>query len=276
MRTVSWRICSSILYVALNVTNASAGTKEDCESWCRSHEGCDTCSTLRNCGPGYEAMEHFTRGGKNWHACRKNDSGRRCEEWCRSHGGCVICSTLAGCGPGYAHMEAFRGPGANWYACRARASEQGHASETNRTACEAWCREHTNCERCSTLRNCGAGYEAIEHFTGRGRNWHACTKKTYHDEASERNRNACDNWCNEHDDCLFCSRTVGCGVGYRSVLTFGGRGKNWYSCVLNDDGRACSGYCEETALCDRCLLHLNECRTYSLRNFGPWHACSRE
>ncbi len=125
-----------------------------------------------------------------------------------------MCSTLGDCGPGYADIEEFRGRGGNWFACRSRASEHGEASERNRLACEQWCEDRPDCEMCSAKRNCGPSYEAIEHFTGEGRNWHACRKKTYFDEASERNKQSCEEWCEARDNCVTClTSCVGGAIG---------------------------------------------------------------
>jgi hypothetical protein len=270
-------IISCIPFIVLFVVAQSsfAEPKRDCEEYCRNNAGCDHCSTLRNCGAGYETIRHFTRGGKNWHACRKNENGKRCDEWCRNNENCKMCSTLIDCGYDYARMEKFEGSGGNWYACRPRASEAGEGSERNREVCEEWCRNNSSCETCSTKRFCGAGYETIKEFKGQGRDWFACRKKLSHQEASERNRAECETWCRNKENCEMCSTLRGCGPGFEALEHFTGYGENWHACEKNKHGRDCDEYCRDDSYCEQCVRE--GCRNLKIRSFGDvgdWSACS--
>lgn len=47
----------------------------------------------------------------------------------------------------------------------------------NKEDCRQFCRKHKGSVKCSTQLNCGIGFEAMKHFGGKGKNWHACKKK---------------------------------------------------------------------------------------------------
>ena len=54
---------------------------------------------------------------------------------------------------------------------------EGETPSTNKEACEKWCREHSECVKCSTKKGGGRGYKHLKSWTGRGKNWHACKKR---------------------------------------------------------------------------------------------------
>ena len=99
---------------------------------------------------------------------------------CRDRSNCVACSTLSDCGSGYADLGRFDedDDDKTWYSCRRRGSRFGRRSETLRGRCIRYCRENLACSMCSTYQACGPDYHSIAHFTGRGRNWHACASDT--------------------------------------------------------------------------------------------------
>lgn len=217
---------------------ASEGHREACEQWCRDNPQCKNCSTQAGCGPGYRAIKSWTGYGNNWHACAEQGPSRReeagdqhqqaCEEWCRSHSECIKCSKNVGCGVGFESLESWRGYGQNWYACGHTARQD--AGDRHKADCESWCRANPDCGMCSTLAGCGQGYTALKSWTGYGRNWHACGKRESREEASQGNEQECRDWCAGHSNCAKCSTNPGCGVGYKRIEAFGGRGQNWYAC----------------------------------------------
>ena len=162
-----------------------------CEDWCEQNKGapkyCARCTPLTGCGQGYKVLTIFKGKGKNWHACAKTDfkeasdkNKADCEKWCEEHKaeGCVSCDTIYGCTHGYEPMKHFTGKGTNWHACKRRGSFK-EASESNEAECKQWCEANKDkgCVKCDTKYGCGAGYEPTKHFTGHGKNWHACKVK---------------------------------------------------------------------------------------------------
>jgi hypothetical protein len=147
-----------------------------CDQWCRTHTECAKCSTMLNCGVGYERIKSWTGAGTNWHACREKgrskDNHEACIEWCRTHPECAKCSTELNCRIGYERIESWTKHGTNWYACREKEKSKGHHE-----ACLEWCRTHPECAKCSTNPGCGIGYRHIKSWTGKGTNWHACTER---------------------------------------------------------------------------------------------------
>lgn len=163
-----------------------------CQKWCNENRGdpnnCSRCTPVTGCGIGYRVLSTFKgKGGKDWHACTKTayreaseENEAECKKYCetRKGDGCDHCSELYDCGHGYERMMYFPGKGKNWSACKKRASYK-EESDANKDECVKWCKEHAadGCTKCSTLRYCGPGLEAMKHFEGRGKNWHACKKK---------------------------------------------------------------------------------------------------
>jgi hypothetical protein len=54
----------------------------------------------------------------------------------------------------------------------------GDASKENEQNCNDWCDQQIHCGHCSTLYDCGEDYTGVKHWTGYGKNWHACEKRT--------------------------------------------------------------------------------------------------
>lgn len=164
--------------------------KERCQKWCAAHKlNCDFCSDQKFCGPGYERIAGFgdidgswSKSGKHWYACfggqddRKNQQA--CENWCNANKpSCVKCSPKTGCGQGYKALTTFGGKGKNWHACE-KTDFKAHSDEL-KEKCLRWCEANKSrgCAFCDTKYYCGVGAEPMQHFTGRGKNWHACRYK---------------------------------------------------------------------------------------------------
>ncbi len=137
------------------------------------------CSTKRNCGRGFERMRRWYGVGEtNVSACRSNqtapDYQAACLAYCRQNPDCVRCTTARNCGVGYERINRWYGhDGRNWSACRIKERMEG-----NLAACQAYCREHPDCVKCSTKRNCGRGFERMERWYGIGEtNVSACRVK---------------------------------------------------------------------------------------------------
>lgn len=178
MKKILQGFCFLLLSFFIISGMAFAGNKEWCQEWCSQHSGiCKKCSDLAGCGVGYNAIVTFKDKGKNWHACEGLERNKEaCEAWCGEHKPrCVKCSEHIGCGTGLKRIMSFTGPGKNWHACEK--TDFREASEGNKAECEAWCAANPPCEKCSTLVGCGPGYKAMKHFTGRGKNYHACKKR---------------------------------------------------------------------------------------------------
>ena len=162
---------------------ASAENKAACENWCRQNPECVKCSTLAGCGGGFKNLKSWTGFGDNWHACAKRvsreEASRKnkadCENWCRQNPECKKCSKLGDCGPGYKDIKSWTGFGDNWHACAKRVTRE-EASRKNKADCENWCRNNSQCSKCSKLAGCGPGFKGIKSWTGFGDNWHACRK----------------------------------------------------------------------------------------------------
>jgi hypothetical protein len=110
-----------------------------------------------------------------------------------------------------------------------KGGETGSTKDVNLAACQDWCRGK-GCSQCSRLPGCGVGHKTVKSFTGAGRNWYACKKRTRYQDASRQNQKDCEDWCEENDSCDKCSKNPGCGSGYKRIKKFGGKGKNWYGC----------------------------------------------
>ena len=120
------------------------------------------------------------------------------------------------------------------------------ASKRHENACKAWCAEREECHHCSTLRNCGQGYDNMHSWTGYGKNWHACKKRPSYRQAGNQNHSECIEWCdNNKPRCDKCSTSAGCGAGYKSIKMFGGRGDNYYACERRAHTEARRNECQE-------------------------------
>jgi hypothetical protein len=54
---------------------------------------------------------------------------------------------------------------------------KGETVSTNEEACKKWCREHSECAKCSKSWGGGRGHKHLKTFKGRGKNWYACKKR---------------------------------------------------------------------------------------------------
>jgi hypothetical protein len=123
---------------------------------------------------------------------------------------------------------------------------------TNKAWCEEWCKSNYRCDKCSDKAGCGFGYKEIATFKWflDDDHWHACSGAY-----SEQNKKACEDWCGQHkndvvDSCVKCSPDTGCGVGYKVLMSFAGKGKNFHACARSaygehsDENRqACQAWC---------------------------------
>jgi hypothetical protein len=221
-------------------SQASEANREACEQWCRNRADCVTCSTQIGCGKGYRHLKSWTGYGNNWHACATRGPSERdqasdanhqaCQNWCNSHRPeCIKCSTLKGCGAGFKNLKSWTGRGENWHACGH--TERRDASDANHAACESWCQSHKpTCVFCSTYQNCGNDYDNLKSWTGQGTNWHACKQRPTRVQASQSNEEACRQWCASNSGCAVCSTQKGCGIGYKHLKSWTGRGTNWHAC----------------------------------------------
>lgn len=216
-----------------------------------------------------------------------------CREWCEGsdgrQAGCKACSKLAGCGPGYRHLASFTGAEINWYACAPRDTQRAEASEGHREACEEWCRGNPECKTCSTQAGCGPGYRSIKSWTGYGNNFYACAERepTRRAQASERHQNECQEWCASHSECVKCSDQAGCGIGFESLKSWTGFGRNWQACGqtrrqdASDQHKAdCETWCAATAGCEMCSTRPQCGPGYEpLRGWTGygrnWYACAK-
>lgn len=97
--------------------------------------------------------------------------------------------------------------------------------------CNNWCDNNKpRCVFCSKKSDCGAGYDDIKKWGGKGINWHACEKRRSRDEATKSNEEACKAWCNANSNCKYCSTNKGCGYKHESMKSWTGYGKNWHAC----------------------------------------------
>jgi len=120
------------------------------------------------------------------------------------------------------------------------------ASKRHEDACNTWCSSNSECTHCSTLKNCGHGYENLRSWDGYGQNWHACKKRLSYSQAGEQNHTECIDWCQGNKPrCVKCSTYAGCGPGYKSIKTFGGRGNNYFACERRSDTADRMNECDE-------------------------------
>ncbi len=257
----------------------SRGHHTACEEWCRNHEECSKCSTIKTCGPGYSRLQSWTGKGTNWHACAEEgitiDNHALCQEWCDTHDNCVRCDTNSGCGVGFEKVKSWTGKGTNWHACVEKSR-----SQENHAACDEWCDNNRECTKCSTKIGCGSGYTNLKSWTGKGTNWHACRKSSSRD-----NKVDCEAWCGSNANCVKCDTNKACGVGYERLRSWTGPGTNWHACTekerSQDNHNACLEWCDSTGNCAKCDTN-KACgvgyeRLRSWTGSGTnWHACSEK
>lgn len=210
-------------------------------------------------------------------------SEEECVEWCRSNPECEKCTSWSGCGTGYENFNSFT-TGYNWYACRIN---------SNGRRCEEWCRNNEGCVMCSTRADCGPGYADMEggEFRGAGGNWFACrVRASQFGGNTEQNRSACEEFCADREQCVFCSTYSDCGPGYENWpgRSWTGEGANYHACVTRESYQQasalnleeCREFCERSELCDHCSdkrycgRGYTNCYMPEFRGFGKnWFAC---
>ena len=194
-----------------------------------------------------------------------------CKDWCGAaegrREGCRMCSHLAGCGAGYRPVKSWTGAAKNWHACAQRDTRRSNASESNRSSCEQWCRDHRvdqGCVKCDTRVDCGPGYRGLKSWNGYGNNWHACRVKgdTNRERESVDHHQSCEQWCDANKpDCVKCSKRSGCGVGFESLKSWDGYGTNWHAC-----GKSSYGMDSEK--------NQSDCNAWCSANHPPCEMCS--
>lgn len=109
------------------------------------------------------------------------------------------------------------------------AETRSEASARHQRECAAYCSSNSQCQKCSELPGCGLGLTSLKSWTGWGDNWYAC-RKTDYQLASEQNKATCLEQCAKNARCVMCSELPACGIGFEPIKSYGGAGKNWYSC----------------------------------------------
>lgn len=235
-------VLSTFMFFTIAAGDAQAGKIRDrkskehqdaCNAWCEVHpDECSHCSTKSGCGQGYDAIQSWTGYGKNYYACKKRLTRREestanmdsCNAWCRSTPDCIECVTAAGgCRSGLRKMNRWGGRGYNFIACGKR-QYNNPASNWNRDECYKWCDENKPlCHKCDTNKGCANDYAVVKSWKGKGRNFHACAKRS---SVKAKNKAECLAWCAEHPDlCVGCKVSKNCGAGLSHLKTFN-YGKN--------------------------------------------------
>ncbi len=277
---------------------ASARNEADCNAWCAANKpDCEFCSTKSGCGKGFDKLKDWGGRGKNWHACgkrktreEKTDENRAaCDKWCKENPDkCDNCSAKSGCGSGFKKVKSFTGRGHNYYACKR--TEYHEASDRNEGACKAWCDDNKpKCYMCSKSKCTGNKQQVLKEWTGRGKNWYACTQwKSSRTELERARKEECKKWCRDNPDkCDRCDHRSGCGSGYKKVKSFKGRGHNYYACrrtkykeASKKNESACNAWCyanEECYLCSKSKCagkKENVLKEWKGRGKN-WYACKR-
>lgn len=99
------------------------------------------------------------------------------------------------------------------------------------------------------------------------------------------NKKLCNDWCNQNKElCQKCSDKTGCGIGYKSIVTFKLDGSDhWNACKGDETNKeACEKWCNANKpQCVRCADHIGcdpgYVRLISFRGPGgkDWHACGK-
>ena len=228
--------------------DAFAKSKENkaaCERWCNENKpACAFCDSNAFCGGKnhqarkYDVIKSFKKGTGNWYACGLSEYEREsqknkaeCEAYCKQNEGCEFCKDRVGCGDKYTAMKTFGGRGENWYACRL--TKFRRESAKNRDECDKYCDNNPECFGCDAAPGCNyAGYsgEVLKAFKGYGDNWYAC-RLTVRGLLTKEREEECEKMCKVSDICDFCTHLQpGCGVGYKVVARFRGKGETVYAC----------------------------------------------
>jgi hypothetical protein len=161
------------------------------------------------------------------HASNKSRSEEYCKQQAKDGIPCKI-SKWVGCGKGWTMAKRFnQDRGKDWFACKQTAFAKG--TEKNKRKCQEWCAKNKDCKKCANWRGCGVGYKKLKSFRGKGKDWFACQKTDYA-TGSDKNKEKCEEWCENNRDCEKCSKLPGCGYGFKRAKKFGGKGKAWYAC----------------------------------------------
>jgi hypothetical protein len=238
-----------VVFFAVGAGDAQAGKwkrkskehEDACKAWCDEHKpDCDHCSTLLNCGPGYDTIQSWTGYGKNWHACKRRptrdeaseQNKAECEAYCARNDDCKKCEWDR-CRDGYETIKTFGGRGHNYHACGLKRYNTP-ASNYNRDECFKWCDENKPlCRTCYTYKGCSAGMVAIKSWAGKGRNFYACARR---DDVKAKNKADCEAWCAAHEKCVKCDTNKACGYGYLHMKSFnlGNVSSDYHACKRRD------------------------------------------
>jgi hypothetical protein len=107
------------------------------------------------------------------------------------------------------------------------------------------------------------------------------------DRASAKHKADCEAWCKANENCQKCSRSVGCGTGYKKLKSWTGYGDNWYACGKNKYGQAsdkhkeaCQKWCKgqrKCAFCSKksgCGTGYKKMKSWTGRGKN-WYACKK-
>lgn len=202
--------------------------EDACNQWCDNHKPeCTHCSTLRDCGAGYDGIQSWTGYGKNWHACKKRLSGdelvaqgwRDCRAWCQENSGaCQGCRGRCESMHGLTSVKRWGDRGRYIHAC-GKKHYSDPASNYNRDGCFRYCDQSSLRCSCSANKHCGQHRVAIRSWKGKGKNFHACASRK---SIKAWNKTNCEAWCAERPDtCLGCKTNKNCGSGQSNLKTFG-------------------------------------------------------
>jgi hypothetical protein len=169
-------------------------------------------------------------------------------------------------------------------------SKQIAKGEKHLRDCKAWCEDDKDCVKCSRKATCGKGYKKLKGWTGPGKNWYACAVAKGYKDASKLNHDRCESWCKTTERCSKCSKTKGCGRGFKALKGWTGKGKNWYACegvrthaqASRDHQKACNKWCKEnkdqgcvrcskTKSCGKGLKSMKAWTGYGKN----WYACKK-
>jgi hypothetical protein len=171
-----------------NAFSKSSENRAACIKWCNNNKQvCEKCHSNTTCGGrSWKVIKSFKKGTGNWYACGLTDYGRgsrknrkACQRWCIDNPDkCDFCWKNSDCQSGLQktgeRIKTFRGRGENYYACRLTA--RGLLTEERLEACRKMCKSSEICDFCTT-GVCGAGYDVVARFRGKGLTVRACKKR---------------------------------------------------------------------------------------------------
>ena len=161
------------------------------------------------------------------------------------------------------------------------------ALSDNKSRCQEFCQNDKMCKKCTKLPGCGPGYSPMATFKAFKHDyWYACRENKW-GKLSDRNKQACLEWCEENKSCSKCDKHIGCGQGYQKIMSFTGSGKNWHACKKTLHQRAsdrnkadCEEWCAGNELCEKCSTLKGCGKDYtSMKSWTGagtnWHACRK-